>query len=129
MAQARPSEKTLEKRETPQLIAADKVEGTAVYNTRGEKLGTIERIMIDKISGRVSYAVMSFGGFLGIGDQHHPLPWSVLRYGPDKGGYIVNLDKKMLEQAPTIGADDDNFNWNDPAWNQRVHDYYKTPLY
>jgi hypothetical protein len=123
------NEETLEKRETLQLIAADKVEGTTVYNAKGEKLGTVERVMIDKISGRVSYAVMSFGGFLGIGDRHHPLPWAVLRYDTDKGGYVVNLDKKMLENAPTIAASDTNFDWNDRAWNGRVHDYYKTPLY
>src|SRR5580704_14308001 len=102
MVQSKTREETLEKRETSQLIAADKVEGTAVYNTRGEKLGSIERVMIDKVSGRVAYAVMSFGGFLGIGDRHHPLPWSVLRYDPSNDGYVVNLDKKVLESGPTI---------------------------
>jgi hypothetical protein len=129
MDRARTDEETLDKRETLQLIAADKVEGTTVYNTKGEKLGSVERVMIDKISGRVAYALMSFGGFLGIGDRHHPLPWSVLRYDPDKGGYVVNLDKRQLEGAPTIAISDTSFNWDDPAWNRRVHDYYKTPLY
>ena len=122
----RTKEETLEKRETFDLIAADKVEGTAVYNSRGEKLGSIERVMIDKSSGKVAYAVMSFGGFLGIGDKHHPLPWHVLRYDTDKGGYVVNLDRKMLEGAPTIAADDENFDWSDPAWNRSVQDYYNT---
>jgi hypothetical protein len=129
MVQSQTREKALEKRETSQLIAADKVEGTAVYNTRGEKLGSIERVMIDKGSGRVAYAVMSFGGFLGIGDRHHPLPWSMLRYDPSNDGYVVNLDKKMLESAPTIGVSDPDFNWDDRAWNRQVHDYYKSPLY
>jgi hypothetical protein len=123
------NEETLEKRETLQLIAADKVEGTAVYNTKAEKLGSVERVMIDKSSGRVAYAVMSFGGFLGIGDRHHPLPWSVLRYDADKGGYIVDLDKDMLKRAPTVSTSDVDFDWDDRAWNRRVHDYYKTPLY
>ena len=129
MDKTRTDEETLEKRETLQLIAADKVEGTAVYNGKDDKLGTIERVMIDKISGRVAYAVMSFGGFLGIGDRHHPLPWAVLRYDPNKGGYIVNLDREALERAPTIAVKDSGFDWSDPAWNWRVHDYYKTPLY
>ena len=129
MDKTRTDEETLKKRETLQLIAADKVEGTAVYNGKDDKLGTIERVMIDKISGRVAYAVMSFGGFLGIGDRHHPLPWAVLRYDPNKGGYIVNLDREALERAPTIAVKDSGFDWSDPAWNRRVHDYYKTPLY
>jgi hypothetical protein len=129
MVQSKTREETLEKRETSQLIAADKVEGTAVYNTRGEKLGSIERVMIDKVSGRVAYAVMSFGGFLGIGDRHHPLPWSVLRYDPSNDGYVVNLDKKVLESAPTIGISNTDFNWDDRDWNRQVHDYYKSPLY
>ena len=129
MDKTRTDEETLEKRETLQLIGSDKVEGTAVYNTKDEKLGTIDRVMIDKTSGHVAYAVMSFGGFLGIGDRHHPLPWGVLRYDPDKGGYIVNLDRETLEGAPTIAATDTRFDWNDRAWNRRVHDYYKTPLY
>ena len=129
MAKVRTNEETLEKRETLDLIAADKAEGTTVYNLKGEKLGTVERLMIHKVTGKVAYAVMSFGGFLGIGDRHHPLPWAVLRYDTDKGGYVVNLDKKTLEGAPTISISDASFNWNDPAWNRRVHDYYKTPLY
>jgi hypothetical protein len=72
--------------ETSDLISSDKVEGTAVYNRQGEKLGSIYTLMIDKISGKVVYAVMSFGGFLGIGDRYHPLPWSVLKYDTRQGG-------------------------------------------
>jgi hypothetical protein len=64
--------------ETSSLISSDKVEGTAVYDRRGEKLGSIHSVMIDNMSGKVAYAVMSFGGFLGIGDRYHPLPWHVL---------------------------------------------------
>jgi hypothetical protein len=122
------TEESLKQRETMALIAADKVEGTSVYDVSGNKLGSIERIMLDKISGRVAYAVMSFGGFLGIGDQHHPLPWSVLRYDPGTGGYVVNLDKDMLEGAPTIAANAD-FDWHNRDWNRRVFEYYHTSLY
>ncbi|MEY9261794.1 hypothetical protein ABIF23_001189 [Bradyrhizobium elkanii] len=65
----------LDDNESDALIGSDKVEGTAVYGADGNKVGTIERLMIDKTSGKVSYAVLSFGGFLGIGDDHYPLPW------------------------------------------------------
>ena len=69
---------TMSERETGSLIGSDKVEGTAVYGADDAKIGTIERVMIDKLSGQVNYAVLSFGGFLGIGDDHYPLPWQPL---------------------------------------------------
>src|SRR5262245_33318692 len=71
---------TVAEDETRSLIAASKVEGTNVYNRRGESLGSIYDVMIDKRSGNVAYAVMSFGGFLGMGERYHPLPWAVLDY-------------------------------------------------
>ena len=79
--------------ETTALIAASKVQGTDVFNSAGESLGSIHDLMIDKISGNVAYAIMSFGGFLGIGNSYHPLPWSLLQYDTSKGGYVVNLDR------------------------------------
>ena len=103
------------------LIAAEKVNGTDVYNMNGEKLGTVEDIMIDKISGKAIYAVMSFGGFLGIGEKQHPLPWSSLTYDETKGGYVVNLDKQKLENAPTLDPDDD-FEYRYNAALKRVLD-------
>ena len=87
------------------LIAADQVEGTDVYNMQGDKLGTVDDVMIDKVSGKAIYAVISFGGFLGIGEKYHPLPWSTLKYDERKGGYIVSLDKRMLENEPTYDMD------------------------
>jgi hypothetical protein len=90
--------------ETHSLISADKVEGTAVYDPQGEKLGTVQTIMIDKLSGKGAYAVMSFGGFMGIGDRYHPLPWSVLTCDTQKGGYTVDLDRSTLETAPTYAG-------------------------
>jgi hypothetical protein len=77
-----------ETRETGSLIGSDKVEGTAVYGANDTKIGSIERVMIDKMTGKVSYAVLSFGGFLGIGDDHYPLPWQSLKYDTNLGGYI-----------------------------------------
>ena len=84
--------------ETGNLIASDKVQGTNVYNTTGDNLGAIHDLTIDKASGKVAYAIMSFGGFLGIGNLYHPLPWSVLKYDTNLGGYVVNLDKRQLEE-------------------------------
>ena len=110
------------------LIPADKVEGTSVYNPQGDKLGSIEDIMIDKISGKVVYADMSFGGFLGMGDKHFPLPWSVLNYDPDKGAYIVDIDKEKLENAPSFARDED-VDWGNEAWDRRVYDYYGVTPY
>ncbi|MEO8560332.1 MAG: PRC-barrel domain-containing protein, partial [Rhodospirillales bacterium] len=98
--------RTVDKMTPNRLISADRVEGTAVYNRKGEKLGSIENVMIDKYSGHVAYAIMSFGGFLGIGDKQHPLPWSVLDYVPDQGGYVVDLDRDQLMKAPQIDAHD-----------------------
>ena len=118
----------LERRETFDLISADKVEGTAVYDRAGEKLGTIDKIMIDKISGKVPYAVMSFGGFLGMGESYHPLPWNVLDYDTNKGGYVVDLDPDLLKGAPTLGRDE-TVDWRDEAWNRRLHDYYGVTPY
>ncbi|MGE0095277.1 MAG: PRC-barrel domain-containing protein, partial [Alphaproteobacteria bacterium] len=88
------------KEETASLISADKVEGTSVYNTGDEKIGTIDDVMIDKRSGHVAYAVMSFGGFLGMGEKYHPLPWQMLHYDTAIDGYRVDLDKETLKGAP-----------------------------
>lgn len=110
------------------LIAADRVAGTAVYDTVGEKLGRIEDVMIDKQSGRIVYAVLSFGGFLGMGERHHPLPWSTLHYDPKFGGYVVDLDRSILEGSPAY-APDEAVAWDDRTWGQSVHDYYKAEPY
>ena len=109
--------------ETTDLISSDKVDGTPVYNRQEEKLGSIYTLMIDKISGKVVYAVMSFGGFLGIGDRYHPLPWDVLTYDTRQGGYVVDLDRDVLERAPTYGRDETP-NWADPRWGRDIHEHY-----
>jgi sporulation protein YlmC with PRC-barrel domain len=115
-------------KETSDLISSEKVEGTAVMNRQGEKIGSIESVMIEKRSGKVAYAVMSFGGFLGIGDQHHPVPWSALAYDTNLGGYVIDADKSRLQGAPTY-AGNQNPNWEDRAWGTRVHQYYGTRPY
>jgi hypothetical protein len=113
--------------ETGTLIGSDKVEGTAVYGADSQKIGTIERVMIDKISGRVSYAVLSFGGFLGIGDDHYPLPWQSLKYDTNLEGYVTGITQKQLEDAPKYG-NDNSWNWSDTARARAVNDYYGVPF-
>ncbi len=87
------------------VISSDKVEGTNVYNAAGDKLGSIDDLMIDKHSGQIRYAVMEFGGFLGMGTDRYPLPWSMLKYDVSKEGYVVPLDKAKLEGAPKYSSD------------------------
>ena len=112
--------------ETGSLIPASKVEGTNVYNPKGESLGSIYDVMIDKRSGQVAYAVMSFGGFLGMGEDYHPLPWKVLDYDTNMGGYVVDLDKDRLAKAPRYTASE-GADWQDPDYTRRIDDYYGVP--
>ncbi|HJQ17543.1 MAG TPA: PRC-barrel domain-containing protein [Allosphingosinicella sp.] len=87
------------------LISSRRVEGTPVYSRGGDKLGSIHSVMIGKRSGQVAYALLSFGGFLGIGELVHPVPWAVLDYDPDRDGYVVDLTREQLEQAPAFRVD------------------------
>lgn len=82
------------------IISSEKVEGTKVYNAAGDKLGSIDNLMIDKRTGQVRFAVLEFGGFLGMGTDRYPLPWSMLKYETEMDGYVVPLDKAKLESAP-----------------------------
>jgi hypothetical protein len=104
------------------VISSDDVEGTAVYNPAGEKLGTIDYMMIDKLSGQVLYAVMEFGGFLGIGSDRYPIPWDLLKYDTNKGGYIVPLDKDKLKNAPKYR--DEEVPVYDTDYGNHVNTYY-----
>jgi hypothetical protein len=118
---------SLETRETTSLIASDKVEGTAVYGADQRKIGSLERVMIDKISGKVAYAVLSFGGFLGMGEDYYPMPWSTLKYDTKLGGYLVNLTKDQLDNAPKFN-ESRGWNWNREN-DRQVHDYYRVRPY
>jgi len=117
----------IDAKETGNLIGSDKVEGTAVYGADNEKIGSIERVMIDKVSGRVSYAVLGFGGFLGIGNDHYPLPWQSLKYDTRLGGYVTGVTENQLRGAPRYSNDND-WNWGDIARNRAVNDYYDVPI-
>jgi len=116
-----------ESRETGSLIGSDKVEGTAVYGANDTKIGSIERVMIDKMTGKVSYAVLSFGGFLGIGDDHYPLPWQSLKYDTNLGGYRTGITETQLKGAPKYG-NDNTWNWADPTKARSVNDYYGSAI-
>ena len=113
---------SVETDETRDLIASNKVEGTAVYNRQGERLGTVYNFMVNKRSGQVAYAVMSFGGLLSMGESYHPLPWNALTYDTNQGGYVVDLDKNRLRNAPSYSTAEI------PTWNReygrRIDDYY-----
>lgn len=87
-------------------IRASKVQGTEVFNASGESIGHVEDVVLDKMSDRILFAVVGFGGFLGIGEKYHPLPWSELDYDEDRGGYVVSLTREQLERAPSYDMHD-----------------------
>ena len=115
---------TLAQDETFDLISSDKVDGTAVYNLDDEKLGKIDHFMVGKRDGRVRYAVLDSGGFVGAGDDLYPLPWEALTYSVEKGGYVVNINRERLdrEQAPSFRRG------MEPTWDAdydtRIRNYY-----
>lgn len=110
---------------THELVSSRRVEGTAVYTRTGEKLGTIHSVMIGKRSGKVAYAVLSFGGVLGIGAQVHPLPWQLLTYDVDLDGYVVDITREQLEKAPPMKLDDGD-RPIDRAYEEQVTSYWGT---
>jgi hypothetical protein len=112
------------RRETASLIGSDKVEGTAVYGPDDRKIGTVQRVMIDKVSGKVAYAVVSFGGFLGMGEDYYPMPWPKLDYDTSLGGYRVDITEDQLKGAPKFNRSTD-WNWSDRSRDRTVYDYYK----
>lgn len=113
-------------REKHSLIASDRVEGTTVRRTGGGKVGIIERLMIDKVSGSVAYAVMASGGFLGIGEKRLPIPWARLDYDPALAAYHLDITEEELAAAPGYEG---QFDWGDRSKEVEIHKYYKAPYY
>lgn len=111
--------------ENRRLISSDKVQGTRVYNYSGERLGTIRNVMIEKRRGKVEYAVMSFGGFLGLGERYFPIPWAVLQYDERLDGYAVDIDQRDLERAPSFRAGEEPV--YDYGYARDVYGYYGVP--
>src|SRR5580658_3877511 len=109
--------------ETRNLISADKVTGTSVYNRQGEKLGSVYDLMLNKVNGQVAYAIMSFGGFLGMSESYHTLPWRALSYDTRQDGYVVDIDRRRLEAAPKNTASAEP-NWADRSYGQTIDRYY-----
>jgi len=109
------------------LIKSDRVEGTAVYDPHGNHLGSIKRLMIEKLSGKVAYAVMSFGGFIGMGEDEHTIPWSKLTYDTSLGGYRTDITEEQLRGAPTFEWD--RGDCSDRERGRELHDYWRAPYY
>jgi sporulation protein YlmC with PRC-barrel domain len=129
MAQPIPrSQDTLKKDETVNLIASGKVKGTKVYSRAHEHVGEVEDIMIDKISGNVAYAVVAFGGFLGLGETRRAIPWSVLHYNVNDDGYVAEVDDAVLKDAPNEIPVGDDYS-RDLDWNNRIYTHFGVPPY
>lgn len=112
----------------PFVLAATSVIGTKVQNPEGEDLGKLEEIMIDVDYGTVAYAVLSFGGFLGLGNKLFAVPWRALRQSREDGTLILKADREMLENAP--GFDKDNWpQVSDRSWGGSVYRHYKIEPY
>ena len=103
------------------LTKSDKESGKAVYGADKKKIGSIDHVMIDKTSGDIAYAVLSFGGFLGLGEDHYPVPWKVLRYDSNIDGYHSDISESRLKGAPKHGTET-VFDWN--ARYAELDDYY-----
>jgi hypothetical protein len=110
------------------LIASDRVEGTEVRRPKGDKVGAIERLMIDKVTGKVAYAVLSFGGFLGMGNKHLPIPWELLNYNTVLDAYELDIAENVLRNAPAYESDAD-FDWGDRSQETGIYNYYNVPPY
>jgi sporulation protein YlmC with PRC-barrel domain len=109
-------------------IRAKKVIGTSVKDTSGKKIGEIEDVVLDKQSNNIMFAVVGFGGFLGMAEKYHPLPWSALDYSESDGAYVVPYSKSQLEAAPA-GSIDELTKGDGMAVRDRTYDYYKAPRY
>ena len=105
------------------LIPASRVNGTDVYSPSGEKLGKIEDVALDKVSGDVAYAILSFGGFLGLGAERHPVPWRLLRYDQDRRGYVIPCEKQQLANAPGVEAAELS-GWDDSQTREAIYSFY-----
>lgn len=110
------------------LVASDRVEGTPVRRPGGGKIGTVQRLMIDKVGGNVTYAVLSFGGFLGMGRKHLPIPWTRLKYDLNQEAYLVDITDEELSHAPDYEADE-AFDWGDRSQEMVIRNYYRSPHY
>jgi len=110
------------------LIASDRVEGTTVYSPDGKSIGSIRRLMIEKVGGKIAYAVMSFGGFLGLGSEEYTIPWNKLKYDTALGGYRTDVTEEQLRGSPTFYRSKD-YDWSDRNRERELYDYWRAPYY
>jgi sporulation protein YlmC with PRC-barrel domain len=110
------------------LIESDRVEGSAVYDASGKFIGTVTRLLIDKIGGRIAYAVVTFDGFVGLGEAQHTVPWSKLTYDMGVGGYRTDITEEQLRGAPVFYRAED-YHWSDRDQERELHDYWGAPNY
>ncbi|MGL3214122.1 PRC-barrel domain-containing protein [Bradyrhizobium sp. BR 1433] len=113
---------------TSSLIISDSVEGMPVYDVHGKRIGKVERLMIDKLTGQIAYAILSFGGFLGIGEDHYPIPWSMLTWNEKPDGFQVDITEGELKNAPKI-EQGEHWEQTTRARNQDVYDYWQVRYY
>jgi len=109
-------------------IRAKRVLGTNVKDTSGRKIGEIEDVVLDKQSNSIMFAVIGFGGFLGMAEKYHPIPWASLDYQPAENSYVVNYTKEQLQAAPA-GSIDELTRDDGVSFRDRAYDYYKAPRY
>lgn len=107
------------------LISADDVRGKTVHGRDGDKLGTVDKLILDQRTGQVAYVILSSGGFLGLGQSYHPIPWDAFRYEEKEGGYVAAIDKRLLEGSPSFRPDSAPI--FDEAYGRRVTDYFRLP--
>ncbi len=109
-------------------IRAKTVLGTSVQDPSGNKIGEVEDVILDKQSNSILFAVVSFGGFLGMGEKYHPIPWAALDYDEKEGAYVVSYTKEELQAAPA-GSIDELTRDDGMQFRNRTYDYYKVPRY
>ncbi|MDQ8699216.1 PRC-barrel domain-containing protein [Hyphomicrobium sp. LHD-15] len=107
------------------LISSEDIHGTDVLGAGDDVIGEIDHLLIEKVTGRVVYVVMSFGGVLGLAHSHYPIPWSALTYDPTVAGYRTGITEDQLRNAPEFSDD----SWSDRSWEKKTHEHYGAPVY
>jgi sporulation protein YlmC with PRC-barrel domain len=110
-------------------ILASKVKGTAVYNSAGEQIGTVEDIVLDKLSNNIMFVVLGSGGVLGLGEKYRPIPWSILDFDQSRNGYVVPMDKMSMQKAPAYRMEDLTKDDGEHAIRAETYSYYNAPQY